>query len=128
MFVSAEIKALGFGVLAALLVMGGTYLMALAIQKANPVNASPTTQEKPIALTQQELADKGRRFYGLSCAHCHGDNASGDEGPDLRRLKISDAHIALVVRAGIKGEMPSFEKKYSSEQIGALIAYLRTLK
>ena len=63
----------------------------------------------------------------MSCAHCHADDATGDEGPNLHKLKISDTHIALVVKSGIKGEMPIFAKKYDDAQIAAIAAYLRSL-
>ncbi len=63
----------------------------------------------------------------MSCAHCHADDASGDEGPDLRKLHLSDAHITLLVKSGIKGDMPSFAKKYDDAQIAAVVAYLRSL-
>jgi len=50
-------------------------------------------------------------LFLMNCAHCHGDDARGDEGPDLHTLHRSDARIHEVIIAGIKGEMPSFGKK-----------------
>lgn len=70
----------------------------------------------------------GRTLFLNSCAHCHGEDARGDEGPDLHGLEVSNRYIATTVRRGIKGEMPSFAKKHSAEDIRALIAYLRTLQ
>jgi mono/diheme cytochrome c family protein len=69
----------------------------------------------------------GRTLFLNSCAHCHGADARGDERPDLHELEISDRRILNVVKRGIKGEMPSFEKKHSDKEIGMLIAYLRSL-
>ena len=63
----------------------------------------------------------------MNCAHCHGDDARGCEGPDLRNLHRSDARIHEVITAGIKGEMPSFGKKLGEPDVRQLIAYLRTL-
>jgi mono/diheme cytochrome c family protein len=71
---------------------------------------------------------QGRAYFTASCAHCHADDATGDEGPDLHKLKISDAHIALLVKNGIKGEMPTFAKKYDDAQIATIAAYLRSLE
>jgi hypothetical protein len=42
-------------------------------------------------------------------------------------LRISDARIRAVVRAGIPGEMPSFAKKHTPSDTADLIGYLRSL-
>lgn len=71
-------------------------------------------------------------MFVQSCTHCHGDDATGSgedgDGPDLRRLRISNARIATVIRQGIRGEMPSFAKKHSASDIAALTIYLRSLR
>lgn len=72
-------------------------------------------------------AQQGRHLFLTNCAHCHGDDAHGDEGPDLHDLHRSDARIHEVITAGIKGEMPSFGKKLGDPDVRQLIAYLRTL-
>ncbi|HEY4271070.1 MAG TPA: c-type cytochrome [Candidatus Udaeobacter sp.] len=69
----------------------------------------------------------GRHLFLMNCAHCHGDDAHGDEGPDLHDLHRSDTRIHEVITAGIKGEMPSFGKKLGDPDVRQLIAYLRTL-
>jgi mono/diheme cytochrome c family protein len=73
-------------------------------------------------------AMQGRHLFLMNCAHCHGDDARGDEGPDLHDLHKNDARIHQIVTEGIKGEMPSFAKKFNDTDIRALITYLRTLK
>lgn len=80
---------------------------------------------KPPDLTVD--AANGRHLFLMNCAHCHGDDAHGDEGPDLHNLHRSDARIHEVITAGIKGEMPSFGKKLGDPDVRQLIAYLRTL-
>jgi cytochrome c oxidase cbb3-type subunit 3 len=72
-------------------------------------------------------AAQGRHLFLMNCAHCHGDDARGDEGPDLHDLHRSDARIHEVITAGIKGEMPSFGKKLGDSDVRQLIAYVRTL-
>jgi mono/diheme cytochrome c family protein len=72
-------------------------------------------------------AANGRHLFLMNCAHCHGDDAHGDEGPDLHNLHKSDARIHEVITAGIKDEMPSFGKKLNDPDVRQLIAYLRTL-
>jgi uncharacterized membrane protein len=81
-------------------------------------------------VSQVMLADasQGRHLFLMNCAHCHGDDAHGDEGPDLYDLHKSDARIHQVITGGIKGEMPSFAKKLGEPEIRELTAYLRTLK
>jgi mono/diheme cytochrome c family protein len=81
---------------------------------------------KPLAA--EDLAAKGRSFFLRSCAHCHGRDADGGEdAPSLLKLQISGAHMTLVIQSGIKGEMPSFSKKYNAQDIVAIVAYLKTL-
>ena len=80
---------------------------------------------KPPELTTD--AAQGRHLFLMNCAHCHGDDAHGDEGPDLHNLHRNDARIHEVITAGIKGEMPSFGKKLGDPDVRQLIAYLRTL-
>src|SRR5215510_2467125 len=73
-------------------------------------------------------AGSGKRLFSFNCAHCHGVDARGDEGPDLHNLHKSDERIAAIIRNGIKGEMPAFGKKLKDEDVQALIGFIRTLK
>lgn len=73
-------------------------------------------------------AQIGRTLYLKNCAHCHADDATGDEGPDLRGLTQSDAWIARRIKNGVKGEMTAFGEKFSEKEVKELIGYLRTLK
>jgi mono/diheme cytochrome c family protein len=77
-------------------------------------------------------AERGRRLFVQSCAHCHGDDARGSgedgDGPDLFQLRISNARIAAVIRTGIPEEMPSFAKRHGPADIADLTSYLRTLR
>ena len=73
-------------------------------------------------------AGQGRSLFARNCAHCHGDDARGDEGPTLHNLAMSDARISKRIKDGIKGEMPKFGSNLNDLDIAAVIAYLRTLK
>jgi mono/diheme cytochrome c family protein len=75
-----------------------------------------------------EKVTRGHGLFDRNCAHCHGDDARGDEGPTLYNLTLSDARIAKRIKEGIKGEMPKFGSKFNDADIEALTAYLRTLK
>lgn len=72
-------------------------------------------------------AIEGRHLFLMNCAHCHGDDARGDEGPDLHDVRKSDQRIHQLISNGVKGEMPSFAKKLNESEIRAVTAYLRTL-
>ena len=94
-------------------------------------STAPTTALAAVA-TQPPSAQRGRRLFIQSCAHCHGDDAHGSgedaDGPDLYALRISNVRIAAVIRTGIPEEMPSFAKKHGATDIADLTAYLRTLR
>jgi mono/diheme cytochrome c family protein len=95
---------------------GFARLMRSQIAEANLPNMTATANPA-----------EGRRLFLLNCAHCHGDDARGDEGPDLHDLRRSDGRIRELVLDGIKGEMPAFAKKLNDSDVRALTAYLRTL-
>jgi mono/diheme cytochrome c family protein len=70
----------------------------------------------------------GRALFLKNCAHCHGADARGDEGPDLHKLDVSDEWIANRIRKGKAGEMTAFAGKLQSAEINLLVRYLQTLK
>jgi cytochrome c oxidase cbb3-type subunit 3 len=95
---------------------------ACAVQGGAPANTIGENSSRGGA------AAEGRRLFLQNCAHCHGDDARGDEGPSLYDLRKSDERINRLVREGIKGEMPAFKNKLNEANVAALIAFLRTLK
>jgi len=107
--------------------------LAGAFALANTAKAVNQTPPLPTAAPGGRAADaaRGRSLFVRSCAHCHGEDAGGSgedaDGPDLHGLRISDARIRTVIRAGISGEMPSFAKKHSPADAADIIAYLRSL-
>src|SRR5882762_654944 len=67
-----------------------------------------TTEEswlEPPTPTSPELLTRGRTLFLDSCAHCHGADARGDEGPDLHDVQVSDRYIGNIIRHGIPHEM-----------------------
>ena len=73
-------------------------------------------------------AKQGYELFMLNCAHCHGADARGDEGPDLHGVTKSDQRIVAIIQNGIKGEMPKFSAKLNDTETRALVAFIRTLK
>ena len=129
---SLESKALALAILAASVSLGASLLVAIPIKRyasaSGPSAENNTAGPEPqVAETPEQIA-KGRDNFVMSCVECHGDDATGDEGPDLHNLPISNARIATTIKHGVKGEMPSFAKKYDDAQIATLLAYLRSLK
>jgi mono/diheme cytochrome c family protein len=127
-----ETRALGWALTASLFSLSGAWLAALLIQMMPSSGAAPTSASSPASASEivvsPELATQGHEFFEMSCSQCHGDDAHGDEGPDLHNLSISNARIAATIKKGIKGEMPTFANKYNDPQIAALVSYIRSLR
>ena len=127
---SLEVKALRYGLLTALFSLGGTGLAAIVIP-ALPNSILPSASSEASfseTVVTPELVAQGQNYFAVSCSQCHGDDATGDEGPDLHNLPIGNARIRVMIKNGLKGEMPPFMKKYNDQQITALVSYLRTLR
>src|SRR5437764_14640447 len=74
------------------------------------------------------LVAVGHKLFLMNCAHCHADDATGDEGPDLHGLHKSDERLRLLIRNGIKGEMPRFNEKLADKDLNALVAFLDSMR
>jgi len=115
--------ALCAGAIAASLV-GGTLAVADFMRKKSALESSLSYANSP----QSPLVAQGQHLFLMNCAHCHGDDARGDEGPDLHGLRKKDARLSALINNGIKGEMPRFSQKLSQSDIQALIAFLNSLR
>ena len=124
---SIERRALLWALLCASVSLGGALLIATPIQRMSSWAFFTGGASSGIAASPEVLA-QGAGFFAQSCADCHGDDAHGDEGPDLHSLAISNARIAAQIKNGTKGEMPSFSKKYNDQQIATIVAYVRSLR
>ena len=82
--------------------------------------------------------ERGRAVYTDRCARCHGSDGQGRtrlgetvEPPDLSDPAFqrgrSNARMIASVTNG-RGQMPTFKKKLSRQDIAASIAYVRTLR
>jgi len=124
---SGEKRALLWALLSASVSLGGALLIVAPIQKVTS-SASFTSGASSGIVASPQLLAQGAGFFAQSCADCHGDDAHGDEGPDLHNLGISNARIATQIKNGTKDQMPSFAKKYNDQQVAALVAYVRSLR
>ena len=128
---SIEAKAGSLGLAAALGLLGVTFGLSPLLQPAKAAAAKEQPIKIASAVASPTLggeAERGHSLFEHNCAHCHGDDARGDEGPSLHGLKKSDARVTKIIKEGIKGEMPKFGTKFKDADIQALIAYVRTLK
>jgi len=129
---SIEVKGLLLGLTVALGLFGVTFGLSPLFQPKKAAEVNREQQAKATSATSRDVlkaeAKQGHGLFDHSCAPCHGDDARGDEGPSLYNLARSDARIATIIKSGVKGEMPSFAKKFNDADIRSLIAYLRTLK
>jgi mono/diheme cytochrome c family protein len=128
----SPLRALGAAIIAAGLVLSSTLLWAHTVRSsATQVSHQQPTPDPWFETVTTHSADEvahGKTVFLNSCAHCHGADARGDEGPDLHDLQVSDRYIARTVTNGIKGEMPSFGKKLGPADVSALTAFIRTLE
>jgi mono/diheme cytochrome c family protein len=86
----------------------------------------------------QSQVERGRAVYEANCTRCHGADGMGHtrlaevvEPPDMtdpawRRQRSTSRMIASVSNG--RGQMPSFKKKLTRQEIGAAVAYVRTFK
>jgi len=100
---------------------------AMDTDKQRMSSSMRADKQKMSASMEQAQLVQGHQFYSLSCASCHGAAGQGGFGPGLRGEKKSDAQVAAVITAGVKGRMPAFGSKYNAPQTQALVAYVRSL-
>ena len=129
---SIELKATLLALAGSLGVLGVTFGLSPFLQSGRGADSKREAQTNTVPIEAETAlggeAKEGYRLFEHNCAHCHGDDARGDEGPDLHGLHKSDARLTTIIKGGIKGEMPSFSKKFNDADVQALIAFLRTLK
>jgi mono/diheme cytochrome c family protein len=128
---SIEAKAGLLGLAAALGLLGITFGLSPLLPPATAAASKEQSIRIASAAASPTLEGEARRGHSLferNCAHCHGEDARGDEGPSLYDLKKSDARVTKIIKEGIKVEMPKFGAKFNDADIQALIAYVRTLK
>lgn len=129
---SIEVKGMLLGLAAALGLLGAAFGLSPWLRPRQapgvPREQVAKTIPMPVEGGVQGQLQRGFKLFDHNCAPCHGEDAHGDEGPDLHGLVKSDARLATVIKGGIKGEMPAFAKKFTDSDVQALLAYLRSLK
>ena len=103
--------------------LGSATLVRASIEKARSESAANGN-----APQLSQIVAHGQKLFAVNCSHCHADDATGDEGPDLHGLTKSDERIKTIITNGIKGEMPAFGKKLQEADKEALVGFLRSLR
>ncbi len=116
-----------------------------AQQAQTPPQASPpgeykippeaAKQANPVKPTPESLA-KGKKFYGMDCAMCHGKDGDGKGDladdfkgvtnftkPDAMKSR-SDGELFYIIRKG-KGEMPPEDNRAKDDDVWSLVNYVR---
>ena len=120
-----EIKGIILAAVSGLAAVGLAFAAGQIIKpNATPVVGGTQSLVVPPAGTQER---QGYSLFMMNCAHCHGSDARGDEGPDLHGVTKSDARISSIIKNGIQGEMPKFGAKLADTDVHALIAFVRSL-
>ena len=126
MKLSLQIKAI---ILAAVSGLAAVGIAFAAGEMIRPAPTATSGAREALAIpTAGTPAHQGYTLFMMNCAHCHGNDARGDEGPDLHGVTKSDARISSMIQSGVKGEMPKFGAKLTDTDVQALIAFVRTLK
>jgi mono/diheme cytochrome c family protein len=103
--------------------LGSATLVRAAIEKGRTESAANGNQPQ-----LSPIVAHGQKLFAVNCSHCHADDATGDEGPDLHGLTKSDERIKAIITNGFKGEMPAFGKKLQDADKEALVGFLRSLR
>jgi mono/diheme cytochrome c family protein len=121
-----KIKVSLLGILSGLAAVGLAFAAGGLIRPN--ATATPAITDGSVVPSVGTEAYRGYKLFLMNCAHCHGNDARGDEGPDLHGVTKSDARISALIKNGVPGEMPKFGGKLNDSDVQALIAFVRSLK
>src|SRR5438552_1165474 len=116
MKLSLQLKGIILGIVAGLAAIGIAFAAAEMFQP-KPAAASGATEALVIPPAGTP-ANQGYKLFMLNCAHCHGADARGDEGPDLR----SEEHTSELQSPDHLVCRLLLEKKKKAEVAEAVIA------
>lgn len=123
--VSIEAKALVAALLISGSVVGGFLGTAHIIRHMISVTGASSAEQSNANKNLTVAA--GAKLFALNCARCHGADATGDEGPDLREITKTDERIESTILNGVKGEMPAFRKKLTQNDAAKLAVFILSL-
>ena len=94
--------------------------------------ATITNPTKPAPPLEEASHAEGKALFRGLCSGCHGGAGRGGKGPDLTDQRwihgSTDADIARVIQNGVpRTTMKKLGESLKEEQIGSIIAYIRSL-
>jgi mono/diheme cytochrome c family protein len=122
-----------------------SFALALVAQESTPpsgraeykIPPEVAGKKNPVKATDQSLS-KGKKFYGIDCAMCHGKDGDGkgDLASDIKNVtdftkpdalkNRTDGELFYILRTG-KGEMPPEGDRAKDDDIWNLVNYVRSL-
>jgi cytochrome c oxidase cbb3-type subunit III len=116
----------------ALVLLAWTFILnaarasSAAGQEPQVARAPATSAASPTAPADLE---QGKRLFAQNCSPCHGADAGGGDGPDLRGVPASlgDTTVQGIVRRGIPGTAMPGSSTVTDNQAANIVAYIRTL-
>lgn len=92
----------------------------------SPAAGQAPPDERP---TRPPDAAKGKTLFDTNCSTCHGVDARGEDGPDLRGVPASlgDPAVENIIRRGIPGTAMAGFYLISATGAADIVSYLKTL-
>jgi cytochrome c oxidase cbb3-type subunit III len=90
---------------------------------------SPIVQSPPAPAAAPADPEQGKRLFAQNCSSCHGADAGGGDGPNLRGVpaRLGDSTVQGIIRRGIAGTAMPGSSTVSDKEAANIVAYLRTL-
>ena len=109
--------------------VGSCVLLALLLAACQGPGVPPLPTQPPA-----EVLAKATELYAVNCQACHGGREGKTTGMALRHndqgdvWRMSDAQIREVIMNGRigKGMMPTFKLRLSQDEVGAIVALMKT--
>jgi mono/diheme cytochrome c family protein len=80
-----------------------------------------------VVSTRQKEPPPGKVAFERVCSMCHGEDAKGDQGPNLLPMTLEYDELLSKVRQG-GGEMPAISKtKITDDEVKQVLDYLKSL-
>jgi len=97
-----------------------------AAQESQTAQGPPVPGASPAAPADPE---QGKRLFAQNCSSCHGADAGGGDGPNLRGVpaRLGDSAVQGIIRRGIPGTAMPGSSTVSDKEAASIAAYLRTL-
>jgi cytochrome c oxidase cbb3-type subunit 3 len=101
-------------------------LSALCVSQAAAQESEPAAGEAKPAKAVPADPEQGKRLFEQNCSQCHGADAGGDEGPDLRGVpaRLGNAAIVKIIKRGIPGTAMPLFPDLSEKDAANVVAFL----